>query len=94
MKKHAIAVSMVICLAVVSFAALFAQNAEPERPAAGTVRWQHLALTHDAKQGATDQPLGRQINQLGRDGWELVDVETVTQEGTTVRTVFYFKRAQ
>ena len=94
MTRHAIAVSVVICLAVVSFAGLFAQNAETDAPSAETIRWQHLALTHDAKQGTTDQPLGRQINQLGRDGWELVDVETVTQDGTTTKTVYFFKRPQ
>jgi hypothetical protein len=93
MKRNAVAVLVVICLAIVSFAGLFAQTADTDTPPAAKVTWQHLALTHDAKK-ATDQPLGRQINQLGREGWELVDVETIIEQGTTAKTVYFFKRPQ
>lgn len=88
-KKHLLAVVVVVCLAVVSFAGLSAQNAESDAPPAAQVRWQHLALTHDAD--STPGP-GSEINRLGRDGWELVDVEIISKDGKAVRTVYFFKR--
>jgi hypothetical protein len=89
MKNLPIAVLVVICLAVVSFAGLFAQNAETDASPAAEVRWQHMAYTHDA--GAASTP-NQQIYRLGREGWELVDVEIVSKDGKTVRTVYFFKR--
>jgi hypothetical protein len=96
MRKIAITVSVAICLGLVLFASLWAQNAEPGAPADAPTdapaRWQHLAL-HAEKGGiVTDPNLGRQINRLGDEGWELVDVETVIENGTTQKAVYFFKR--
>ncbi len=50
--------------------------------------WRHLALTSKGD----DEQLAQQINQLGSDGWELVDVEGFHSGGETVKTVYYFKK--
>jgi hypothetical protein len=39
-----------------------------------------------------DPKLGRQINQLGDEGWELVDVEIITNSGASSGKIFFFKR--
>jgi len=51
--------------------------------------WRHLALTAKESDRAD---LARQINQLGADGWELVDVENFVSGGETVKSVYYFKK--
>ncbi|MHC4399448.1 MAG: hypothetical protein ACYTG0_07200 [Planctomycetota bacterium] len=95
MKKLAIAVSVAICLVVVAAASLSAQKAEPDAPADAPTSWQHLALSSDTEKGVSGDPeLNRRIIQLGREGWELVDVENVTRDGTTTKTVYFFKRSQ
>ena len=91
MKRLAIAASVVICLGALLAAGLAAQN-ESRAPADAPASWQHLALPHDTHQGVGTPELSRQINQLGRDGWQLVDVEGIVQDGTTVKTVYFFKR--
>ena len=51
--------------------------------------WRHLALStkdHD------DLQLAQQINELGADGWQLVDVENFVSAGEIVKSVYYFKR--
>lgn len=93
MKKLAIAASVVICLGAVLAAGLAAQNDESRAPADAPAGWQHLAMPHDTAQGVGTPELSRQINQLGRDGWQLVDVEGIVKNGTTVKTVYFFKRA-
>jgi hypothetical protein len=53
--------------------------------------WQHLSLTHTISDKLKSE-LGKSINKLGREGWELVSVENITESGTTTKTVFYFKK--
>ena len=62
---------------------------QPDRP---VTAWQHLALTVDLENDVKS-PSG-QINRLGRDGWQLVDVENFVAGGETTKTVYYFKRPQ
>ena len=60
-------------------------------PVSATTSWRHLALTSEDQ---SDPKLAPQINQLGSDGWELVDVENFQSQGETVKTVYYFKKPQ
>jgi hypothetical protein len=64
-------------------------HGSPAQPSA--TAWQHLALTQTLGQTPDDE-LARNINRLGREGWELVSVGNITQSGTTIKTVFYFKK--
>ena len=93
MKRIASVVSIAICLGVVFAAGLPAQNEDAPAPAAAP-SWQHLAFPVEGGKVFGNPQVSRQINQLGRDGYELVDVETIVKEGTTVKTVFFFKKAQ
>ena len=36
--------------------------------------------------------LSKQIVRLGSDGWQLVCVTPLASDGTTVKTIYYFKR--
>jgi len=63
---------------------------EDERKPSAT-RWQHLALTQTIGETPANE-LARSINKVGREGWELVSVESITKSGTTTKTVFYFKK--
>jgi hypothetical protein len=92
MKKLAIAVSVMICIGIALAAGLSAQNAGPVAPAAPAERWQHMALGTDIGERISDPGLSRQINRLGDEGWELVDVENITRNGTTTKTVYFFKK--
>lgn len=69
---------------------------EESAPAAevikATAKWQHLALQHDASKPFSTPDLARKINQLGEDGWEMINVLNFQKEGTTNETVYYFKR--
>ena len=96
MKKLVASISILICLGIVWAAGVFAQDQQAQAPVrAGRARhWQHLALEHNLAKGIADAELTRQINRLGSEGWELVDVETLSRDGTTEKTVFFFKRYQ
>lgn len=75
-------------LAILLFVNTAARSSQAEQQPKDT--WQHLALTQD--DGGLGNGLGQQINKLGREGWELVDVTPITKNGTTVKTRYYFKR--
>jgi len=85
---------VVACLAVALVASLWAQNSNARSAGAASRTWQHLALQHDGKSVTADPELARKINQLGSDGWELVDVETIVDSGITEKIVFFFKKPQ
>ena len=64
------------------------QNADQEH----VKKWEHLALSRDAAKGLADGEFSRQINELGLSGWELVDVENFSENGTTTKSIYFFKR--
>lgn len=54
--------------------------------------WQHLAM--ETGRSTSDPTLAGKINKLGRDGWELVTVVPLNEDGTTRNLIYYFKRPQ
>jgi hypothetical protein len=65
-------------------------DVEP-KPGQDAPRWEHAAMTHN-QSAVGGAELSRQINQMGNEGWELVNVSNVLKDGTTEKTIFYFKR--
>ncbi|MFK7820467.1 MAG: hypothetical protein AB8G99_17230 [Planctomycetaceae bacterium] len=65
-------------------------NAAPRRVNA-VVKWEHLAMTTDGPKLSTPE-VSRKIIGLGNEGWQLVDVETYAENGTTTKAVYFFKR--
>jgi hypothetical protein len=80
------AVALCLCFASPIFAADTADTS-PARPP-----WEHLSLTHDLRGSQTDAEIARMIVKLGKEGWELVSVANSTENGTTTKTAYYFKR--
>jgi hypothetical protein len=66
----------------------------PSAAPAGVQKWEHLAMTVATVNGPGDADASRKIQQLGHEGWELIDVEALTKEGTTTQLIYFFKRAQ
>jgi hypothetical protein len=56
--------------------------------------WEHLAMTVDAADAPGDAESSRRIMQLGNEGWELVDVESLSKDGTTAKLIYFFKRSK
>ncbi len=54
--------------------------------------WEHLAFEHQGASLKRDAKLAREITRLGNEGWELVDVETISDAGTSTSKIFFFKR--
>jgi hypothetical protein len=69
----------------------WAQSPSGSREKPLAMAWQHLALTQTIGETPAEE-LARNINKLGREGWELVSVGNITKAGTTTKTVFYFKK--
>ena len=68
-----------------------AEEAKPKAQPPNRVQWEHLALTHNPAQDPGT--LARKINELGRQGWELVTVNEIAgANGHLQRKTFYFKR--
>ena len=80
--------SLVVCMAALTLHVWAGSNAAEDK----APRWEHLALTHDSADVGGDVKLSQQIVRLGNEGWELVTVSPVSKEGSTVKTIFFFKR--
>lgn len=85
-------VAVMIPLAILCVAHVWAQDTDSDQVADARPRWEHLAMGVDTQNGVGEQDTGAQIIRLGNDGWELVDVENVVKDGTTTKTVYFFKR--
>ncbi len=72
---------------ILTVTTVWAATPSPSERSAG---WQHLAM--DAGTSVKNAELARKINEIGRDGWELVTVTPVCKEGTTETFVYYFKK--
>ena len=94
MKNLLIATLAAVCLYGLLTTAVPAQNDAPRGANDAPIRWQHMAMTIDVTDGKPDAKLGRQIHKVQNEGWELVDVESINNSGTTEKTVFYFKKPQ
>jgi hypothetical protein len=81
---------MIIFCAIIAVQVL-AQGANRDERKPLTKSWQHLALTNVIGQTPNSE-LARNINKLGREGWELVSVGNIVESGTTTKTIFYFKK--
>lgn len=95
MKSKIRIASAIIAILTIGFIFLpaQAQDETTDKPAAATIaKWQHLALPHDARNQFGNAELARKINKLGEEGWEMVTVLNFQDEGTTKKTVYYFKR--
>ena len=89
---------VLFCLAGIVAAVVMSQVLAGTERSLPTAKWQHLALTEKVSitqvtgQQGPEQELSRQIVKLGEDGWELVSVANFSRDGTTRKTVYYFKR--
>jgi hypothetical protein len=79
-------------LALIVAGGLWAQSPKSDSPPKAPQMWQHLALDHEGKDVTNSPELAQKINNLGDEGWQLVDVESVSEAGTTKKITFYFKR--
>lgn len=91
MRQTLVRTAAAIGLVVLCTMILSGQNTVSEAASEPT-KWEHLALTQDVQKDEAKAEVARQINQLGGDGWQLVDVEGIHEDGTTTKTIYYFKR--
>ena len=87
-RTHTPVVLACLALAVALLAQVIAIPRADAQPAPAA--WAHAALPHDGADLGAD--LGRQINRMGDDGWQLVDVAVIVENGTTTKTVYYFRK--
>jgi hypothetical protein len=92
MKNNLLTYIALCSLALMVAGGLWAQNPKPDLAAKAPHAWQHLAMEHEGKSVTGSPDLARKINSLGDEGWQLVDVEAVTEAGTTTKIIFFFKR--
>lgn len=90
MKSKSVLLSVALGLALLMSFTLAAQP--QSAPAAGARPWEHLAMTVEATDSPDDADASRKIMLLGNEGWELVDVESLTNDGTTTKLIYFFKR--
>jgi hypothetical protein len=84
-------VAILIC-ALLLISAAYVVNAQAGQAEARkqVQAWEHLALSHDG--AGLGGGLGKQIIRLGDEGWQLVTVSNIEVDGTTKRSIYYFKR--
>ena len=95
-KPEKVTTKILLCGLILLFCTLttiqaWARDPEADERKLSAAQWQHLALTQVIGQTPASELAGS-INKVGREGWELVSVESITESGTTTKTVFYFKK--
>ena len=90
-KSRILLPAILIILCTIIAVQVLAQNANRNETEPQTKSWQHLALTNVIGQTPNSE-LARNINKLGREGWEMVSVGNIVESGTTTKTIFYFKK--
>lgn len=79
-----------VCVAGFWYATQQGTPARAQDAAAQHPNWEYLVLPQPP--GAAPERFAASINELGYQGWELVCVIPLHSDGSTVRTMFYFKR--
>ena len=92
MMKKTTLFSIVGVLTLALAASLWAQETKNTTTESGIKKWQHLAFEQAGNIITGDPKLAKKINQLGNEGWELVNVETMVRNGSTYKSIFFFKR--
>ena len=92
MTSKGLLLSAAVGVTLVCTLALYAQS--PTADSASVQKWEHLAMTIATSDGPGDADTSRKIQQLGSEGWELVDVESLTRDGTTMQLIYFFKKPQ
>jgi hypothetical protein len=87
MKTNGKVLAAVAVTVTVAVSTVWAADRSPAPAADG---WQHLAM--DAGTSVKGPELARKINEIGRDGWELVTVTPVSKDGSTESFVYFFKK--
>jgi hypothetical protein len=90
-KSRILLPAIIIILCTIIAVQVLAQGANRDETKPQTKSWQHLALTNVIGQTPKSE-LARNINKLGREGWEMVSVGNIVESGTTTKTIFYFKK--
>jgi hypothetical protein len=90
-KTRVLLLGLILLLGALVAMQVWAQGPDDSQEKPAATAWQHLALTQTLGETPADD-LARNINKLGREGWELVSVGNITKAGTTTKTVFYFKK--
>ena len=90
-KSRVLLPAILIILCTIIAVQVLAQSANRNEIKPQTKSWQHLALTNVIGQTPKSE-LARNINKLGREGWEMVSVGNIVESGTTTKTIFYFKK--
>jgi hypothetical protein len=80
-KKLIFSVLLVICLLAVVSVVAFAQSSP-------NVRWEYRSFNGSR----INQPAIDELNDLGKEGWELIAVSVVAQGNLSGSLVYYLKR--
>ena len=88
-KMDVLLIGCVLCIFVMLAAKALAAVDENS---ATTDKWQYLAFKSKIEPDSPTVEVGKTITKLGRNGWELVDIENHSEAGTTRKTVYYFKK--
>lgn len=90
-KSRILLYGIMIILCTIIAVQVLAQEVNLDEKKSLTKGWQHLALTNVIGETPKSE-LAKNINKLGREGWEMVSVGNIIESGTTTKTIFYFKK--